>query len=120
MSYSKCNQYPQTAIKYLLTLALMWKVLSIAFTAYGINLTEYPPFSMFAVEQHPDVYLKFEDICRNAGTHVETHFITTSDGFINKMWRINDGGIKKRPAALLLHGLIDSGESWVANERNKS
>ena len=89
-------------------------------TAFGVDLAEYHPTRLFGIEQHPDVFLEFEDICANAGVHVETHFITTSDGFINKIWRVNDGGAKERPAALLLHGLIDSGDSWVANTRNKS
>lgn len=77
-----------------------------------LNLLSHP---------HPDTYLSFEEITINAGLHVEKHLVETLDGYINLVFRINDGKPKeKRPAVVMMHGLIDSSDAWIAAERNKS
>lgn len=37
------------------------------------------------------------------------------------MWRVNNGGIKRqRKAVMVVHGLVDSSNTWVVNGRNNS
>lgn len=82
----------------------------------------YPPFSYWWLP-HPDTYLPVEQLVRNEGLNIETHWVTTSDGYINKVYRVNSRPLaegESRPAVVLLHGLVDSSDSWVVNGRNKS
>ena len=59
----------------------------------------------------------------NEGFNLETHWVTTTDGFINKMYRLNSKPLadgESRPAVIMMHGLVDSSDSWMINGRNKS
>ena len=83
---------------------------------------EYPPFS-FIDHPHPDAHSTFEDICNNADYNVSAHLVTTEDGYINKVFRINKKHWvkpKSTPAVIFVHGLIDSSNTWIVNEKNKS
>ena len=73
---------------------------------------DYPPFS-FWEHPHLDFYRSFNEIVQNTGFNVEEHWVTTEDGYINLMHRINTGPYEKKTpkaAVLLVHGLIDSSE----------
>ena len=76
---------------------------------------------------HPDLdsFRSFEEIVENAGFNVEEHWVTTEDGYINKLYRINSPEYthdisKKNSVALMVHGLIDSSDAWILNGKNNS
>lgn len=55
------------------------------------------------------------------------HLVFTDDGYINTAFRINKIDSKKlndysisKPAVLLVHGHMDSSDSWIVNGPNKS
>ena len=62
---------------------------------------------------------------KNEGMNVESHEVITEDGYINQVYRINNykdthDGEKRRPAVLVVHGMIDSSDAWITNGRNNS
>ena len=64
-----------------------------------------------------------EEICILNGFNFTEHTVTTEDAYVNKLFRINKfSNIEntKRPAALLVHGLIDSADAWITNEKEKA
>lgn len=69
----------------------------------------------------PDVDADMIDLVRRRGYPLEEHFVTTKDGYILSLFRIPHGkdesttSDQKRPAALLVHGLLDSSVVWVNN-----
>lgn len=74
---------------------------------------------------HEDSFRTFEEIVLNAGFHIEDHWVTTEDGYINKLYRINNYKSKKavwkqNSAILMVHGLIDSSDAFILNGRNNS
>lgn len=85
-----------------------------------MNLLKHP---------HPDIHLNFEQLVRQEDDlNFEEHFVTSDDGFINKVFRINKGNQydnskyinKSRPAVLMIHGLLDSSDTWIVNGRKES
>ena len=67
--------------------------------------------------------MSVEEIVKLHGYHFEEHQTTTEDGYINTVFRVNDGRIfenMRRPAVLMIHGLIDSASCWVVNTKEKS
>lgn len=56
------------------------------------------------------------------GFAVEQHFVTTEDGYINRMFRIPGrigdivSAVPRGPPVILMHGLIDSSDAWVIND----
>ena len=71
---------------------------------------------------HPDFFLTAEEIIVEYGYNHETHHVTTEDGYINHMFRLNNftesnelNSSKVRPAVLLLHGHLDSSDTWIIN-----
>jgi len=87
-----------------------------------------------------DKYLSFEDIVINRGYfyllkfsyNVETHFVTTKDGYILKAFRIpgkrtnetrTDSNISQiyfNKVALLWHGITDSSDAYVIADNSRS
>jgi lysosomal acid lipase/cholesteryl ester hydrolase len=64
-----------------------------------------------------------EEICQMHGYNYTLHLVKTEDGYINQVFRVNTGGElenNRRPAVLLVHGLIDSGDTWVTNTKEKA
>jgi hypothetical protein len=61
----------------------------------------------------------FSQIVTDYGFPFEQHFVATSDGYILRMFRIKHGKHHdrntKRPAIILLHGIIDSADNSVVN-----
>ena len=53
-----------------------------------------------------------------------SHFVTTDDGFILKMFRLINSAISRagdgepKPVVFLLHGLASSAEAYVKNDEN--
>lgn len=85
---------------------------------------DYFPFNLIE-HPHLDMYLTAQQIIENAGYHYEDHYVTTEDGYINNIVRINaftdlHDTKKSRPAVLLLHGLIDSSDTWIVNGEENS
>jgi len=69
--------------------------------------------------EDPDVLLDISGLVSSKGYPVESHYITTADGYINQAFRIPFGksgpGSKPRPPVILQHGLLDSSATWVLN-----
>ena len=80
------------------------------------NSTEVPP--------DPDVGKDMTEIVQSRGYEIETHFVSTRDGYILTMFRIpHRQGVqmpKKRSPILLQHGLLDSSYTWVNNYQRQS
>ncbi|KAG6572522.1 putative lipase [Phytophthora cinnamomi] len=77
----------------------------------------------------PDVGKNAPEIIAARGYAVETHKVTTSDGYILTMHRLpksydesqsGTAAATNKPAVLLQHGIIESSFAWVCNYRNQS
>jgi hypothetical protein len=110
---------------------IIWASFVLTYTAYlqinglidgkwrdlpGFNLLWHP---------HPDFWRSLEEMVKNEGMNLESHEVITEDGYINQVYRINNfkdlsDTKKKRPAVLLVHGMIDSSDAWIVNGRNNS
>lgn len=87
---------------------------------FGGNWRDLPLFNLLS-HPHLDFYKSFEELCIQENFNVESHYITTEDGYINQMFRINKGNTTSpRPAVMVVHGLVDSSNTWVVNGRNNS
>lgn len=68
---------------------------------------------------HPEAKLPFMEYCKHFGYPVEQHNVTTEDGYILSVFRIQRkasvirSGLKPM---LLQHGLLDSSDTWLINE----
>ncbi|XP_023943659.2 lipase 1-like [Bicyclus anynana] len=64
---------------------------------------------------HEDSYLNFTEIATKYGFDCEEHAITTEDGYILTVFRIRrrDCARYKRPPVILMHGLLQSADSWL-------
>ena len=49
------------------------------------------------------------------GFKFEKHTVTTEDGYILEMHRLNMPGSEDRPVVMLQHGILSSSETWVLN-----
>ena len=54
------------------------------------NWRDLPLFNLIT-HPHLDTYKTFEELCEQEGFNVESHRVTTKDGYINQMFRINKG-----------------------------
>jgi len=77
----------------------------------------------------PDVGKGMVDICIARGyTSIESHYVTTADGYILGLFRIPHGlpgtpgasTASGKPVVHLQHGLLDSSYTWVNNFENQS
>eukprot|EP00359_Climacostomum_virens_P003276 CAMPEP_0204903692 /NCGR_PEP_ID=MMETSP1397-20131031/4424_1 /ASSEMBLY_ACC=CAM_ASM_000891 /TAXON_ID=49980 /ORGANISM="Climacostomum Climacostomum virens, Strain Stock W-24" /LENGTH=384 /DNA_ID=CAMNT_0052072381 /DNA_START=6 /DNA_END=1160 /DNA_ORIENTATION=- len=70
----------------------------------------------------PAATADFPALAKLCGYNVETHTVTTSDGYILTVFRIpgkvGEAINKSMPVALLQHGLIDSSDTWITNDEN--
>jgi gastric triacylglycerol lipase len=75
-----------------------------------------------------EAFKTFQDICIANGFQVESHWVTTQDGYINLMFRVyknetfimvNDTRVNK-PSVFMLHGIIDSADSFIINLPDKA
>ncbi len=67
----------------------------------------------------PDENVSTPDLIRSKGYPVEEHDVTTEDGYILTMHRINRNADPK-PVVFLQHGLLDSSSTWVVNFASQS
>lgn len=72
---------------------------------------------------HPDIHLSLEEIVLKEGFNLESHYVHTDDGYINKVFRINNHKLEpnsSNSAVLMVHGLMDSSDTWITNGRDNS
>jgi len=72
----------------------------------------------FSKEIPPIANQLFPEIVISLGYPVESHYITTSDGYINTYFRIQAKNTQIKsglPVIYLQHGLLDSSDDWVIN-----
>ena len=65
----------------------------------------------------------FSDLVTGLGYPFEAYSATTSDGYNLRLFRMQAKSSKMqagKPVVFLQHGIIDSADSWVANEESKS
>ena len=67
-----------------------------------------------------DATWSIEKIVLTQGFKIETHYVTTSDGFINLIHRIYRDSHQGKPVIMMQHGLIDSSDVFVLNDRDKA
>jgi len=69
-------------------------------------------------------YVPFPNFVKPLGYPVETHKITTEDGYILTFFRIQSKGQTAMkfgvPVVYVQHGLLDSADSWVLNDEDKA
>ena len=71
----------------------------------------------------PDENISTYELIKNKGYPVEEHNVTTQDGYILTMHRINkpdSSSSSSKQVVLLQHGLMDSSSTWVVNFANQS
>ena len=56
-----------------------------------------------------------ETRCNHLGLAYENHSVTTEDGYILGMQRINNGSSSGKPVVLLQHGLFSMSNTWIDN-----
>jgi gastric triacylglycerol lipase len=79
----------------------------------------HPPQSFKATD--PDAFLSFEELCSKYGFRVESHLVTTQDGYILKMFHIGTGqSFSIGIPVLLQHGLSDSSDTFIVNSPDKA
>jgi len=67
----------------------------------------------------PDVGLNMVQLVTTRGYPIETHYVTTEDGYILTCFRI-PGKSADAPPVLLQHGLLDSSYTWISNYSDES
>ena len=68
---------------------------------------------------HPEAKLPIMDYCRLFNYPIEAHKVTTEDGYILTIFRIQRKGslIKEGLSPVLMqHGLMDSSDTWLLND----
>ena len=115
---------PYFILKYVVMAYLQYILVKSALDRVEGNFRDLPIISWLG-HPHLDFYRSFEELCKQEDFNVESHWVTTEDGYINQIYRVNnfngtsDSG-KARPAVLMVHGLVDSSDSWIINGRNNS
>lgn len=72
---------------------------------------------------HPESKLYFTDYCKYFNYPVETHHVTTEDGYILTLFRIQKKNTVIRlglKPIFLQHGLLDCSDTWLLNDENKA
>jgi len=69
------------------------------------------------VSTDPDTYRNAPDLIASRNCPFQQLYATTSDGYSLGLFRIPNPG---RPAVLLQHGLMDTGSTWLLNDRTHS
>ena len=72
------------------------------------------------LKKDPDEYSDTPTLIQSKGYQAQEHQVITDDGYILKIHRIpfgktSNNSTKKRPVALLQHGLLDVDSTWVIN-----
>lgn len=87
---------------------IMYLILLLSLTAFNL-----------ASAENPDAERDFMQVCTAHGYLVESHNVTTADGYILTLYRIpgKQGESPKpgKPAVFLQHGLLDLSDTWIMN-----
>lgn len=72
-----------------------------------------------SLKADPDYHVEFTEIFTSKGYPIERHYLTTADGYILQLFRVQARGQKgmnvfKKPV-LLNHGIFCGGDVWVSN-----
>ncbi|KPJ14387.1 Lipase 1 [Papilio machaon] len=72
--------------------------------------------------KHEDIYLNITELAEKYNYNMEVHTVTTEDGYILSLHRIPKGrnSTKNDLVVLLMHGILDSSDSWILQGPNKS
>ena len=93
-------------------------VLGLAILGHSQSLTTAPH------PVHPEAEFPFVEYCSYFNYPVETHYITTDDGYILTFYRIQKKNTTIRRLGLtpiyLQHGLTDSSDTWIVNDEDKA
>lgn len=76
-----------------------------------------------SLSAHPEAKLYFTDYCKLYNYPVEKHHITTEDGYILTLFRIQRKNTLIREGLkpiFLQHGLLDSSDTWILNDEDKA
>lgn len=74
-------------------------------------------------KEHPEAKLEFMNYCKYFNYPAQYHDVTTPDGYILRLFRIQKKGtlIKEGLKPILLqHGLLDSSDTWILNDEDKA
>lgn len=72
-------------------------------------------------ELDPDVGKSMIEIVESRGYAIESHYVTTTDGYILTMFHlVMQQTTEQLPPVLLQHGLLDSSYTWVSNMKSQS
>ena len=74
---------------------------------------------LIAAKEHPEAKLPFMDYCKFYNYPAQYHDVTTDDGYILRLFRIQNKGttIKEGLKPIILqHGLLDSSDTWLIND----
>jgi pimeloyl-ACP methyl ester carboxylesterase len=68
-----------------------------------------------------DLYYNFEERCAVHGYPVQSYYVTTTDGYILKLFRIQGKGnqFANKPPVLMLHGLTNTANTFIINQATK-
>lgn len=72
---------------------------------------------------HPEAKLYFTDYCKFYNYPVQIHDVTTEDGYILRVFRIQrkNSQVKEGLKPIFLqHGLLDSSDTWLINDEDKA
>ena len=67
--------------------------------------------------------MEIEDIASLYESEMESHFVHTEDGYINTIFRIRNHRAqenKTKAVVMLMHGFVDSSDTFCINGRDKS
>ena len=63
--------------------------------------------------------MTIEEIAKKDGYLLKNDTVQTEDGYLIKIFHLTrQNRTEKRPAVFLLHGLLDSSDSWMINKEN--
>lgn len=111
-----------------LALLLLFCVLGVSLADKFLPIQEFEKYELTSDVHEEDHYLSFGTICRNKQYPFEQHKVRTYDGYFLTIFRIpgkkgealETAVAAKRPVVLLWHGLLDSADSWILNDEDKS
>ena len=96
----------------------MWKKALIG--GLGACLSSYFIYKSYInqIKLPPEATMSFEDYCISRGYSLQTHWVTTSDGYILRMYRLSKDGLFKadRTPVLMVHGLTHNCISYVISQ----
>ena len=68
-------------------------------------------------KKDPDINHSFKQLVEENGFDFSSHQVTTDDGYILNVFRIQNPGVTKpgAPVVFLQHGIVDSADCWIMN-----